>query len=352
MMQYGKNRQTGLSIVELMVGMVLGLLLTAGAIQLFISTKATYRLESALSRLQETGRFAVDFMADQIRMAGYHGCSSRINEDINVISNETPPLDATVSGNALRGYNSAGSNWNPALPAYITASTQLGATVLPGTDVLSIQHISRCSAALTTPLVGGNSVSVVRPNNCDFAQEDVVMINDCSGADIFAISSTPTTTGTLETLVFNNAAGGGGNTANTLSKNYDTDAQVSVYQSSVFYIATGANGNPALFQGTWDPAVADNFQTLELADNVQDMEILYGEDTTDNGAVDAYRTANAVINWENVRSVRIDLLLRSMDNVTGEPRAFTFNGANANAGNDHRLRIRHSITITLRNRLA
>ncbi len=158
----------------------------------------------------------------------------------------------------------------------------------------------------------------------------------------------PTVAGTLEFKT-----DGGLNTADTLSRDYDTDTQVSVYRSSVFYIAT-ENGNPALFQGTWDPGdttATNNFQTLMLADNVEDMEILYGEDTTDNGAVDAYSTANAVIDWENVRSVRIDLLLRSMDNVTGEPRAFTFNGANANTGNDHRLRIRHSITITLRNRL-
>ncbi len=54
-----------------MVALVISLFLTAGVIQLFIGSKQTYRLHDALSRMQENGRFALQAMAKDIRMAGF-----------------------------------------------------------------------------------------------------------------------------------------------------------------------------------------------------------------------------------------------------------------------------------------
>ena len=48
--------------------------------------------------------------------------------------------------------------------------------------------------------------------------------------------------------------------------------------------------------------------------------------------------ATAVIDWEAVIGVRVGLLMRSESNVATEVRAFTFSGANANTGNDTRVR--------------
>ena len=70
------RRQRGLTLVELMIAMLLGLFLLGGLLQIFISSKQTYKMQEALSRLQENGRFAIDFMARDIRLAGYKGCSS------------------------------------------------------------------------------------------------------------------------------------------------------------------------------------------------------------------------------------------------------------------------------------
>ena len=64
--------QQGFSLVEIMVALVISLFLAAGIIQLFISSQQTYRVTQALSRLQENGRFIIDRMAFDIRMAGYH----------------------------------------------------------------------------------------------------------------------------------------------------------------------------------------------------------------------------------------------------------------------------------------
>ena len=61
--------QAGLTLVELMVAMVIGLLLLAGISQVFVSNKQTYRLLEAQSHVQENGRFAFEFMARDVRMA-------------------------------------------------------------------------------------------------------------------------------------------------------------------------------------------------------------------------------------------------------------------------------------------
>jgi type IV pilus assembly protein PilW len=71
-------RQQGLSLIELMVAMVLGLLLVAGALQMMLTSQTIYRTTDTLSRIQENGRFALNFLTKDIRMAGYN-----TTEDIN-----------------------------------------------------------------------------------------------------------------------------------------------------------------------------------------------------------------------------------------------------------------------------
>jgi len=65
------HTQRGLTLVEILVALMISAFLIAGVIQLFIGSKQTYRGHDALSRIQENGRFALDSMARDIRMAGY-----------------------------------------------------------------------------------------------------------------------------------------------------------------------------------------------------------------------------------------------------------------------------------------
>ena len=64
------HSQLGLSMIELMVAITIGLILSAGIIQIFSNSKNTYRVEESLSRVQESGRLALDFIANDVRMAG------------------------------------------------------------------------------------------------------------------------------------------------------------------------------------------------------------------------------------------------------------------------------------------
>lgn len=66
-----RHSQYGLSLVELMVALALGMVLIAGFLQIFMSVRSTYATNEGASRVQENGRFALDYLARHARMAGY-----------------------------------------------------------------------------------------------------------------------------------------------------------------------------------------------------------------------------------------------------------------------------------------
>jgi type IV pilus assembly protein PilW len=69
-----KARQTGLTLIEIMIALLIGAFLLGGVLQIFLGSKQTYRMQDNLAKLQENGRFAMEFLAKDIRMAGYWGC--------------------------------------------------------------------------------------------------------------------------------------------------------------------------------------------------------------------------------------------------------------------------------------
>ncbi len=70
------NRQRGLTLIEIMVALVISLFLLAGLLQMFIGTRQSARVQENLSRVQENGRFAIDFVGRNIRLAGYRSRST------------------------------------------------------------------------------------------------------------------------------------------------------------------------------------------------------------------------------------------------------------------------------------
>ena len=66
-----KYKQTGLTIVELMISLALSLFLILVAAQFFVANKTTYRTQQAQADVQERGRFALSWLGQQIRQTGY-----------------------------------------------------------------------------------------------------------------------------------------------------------------------------------------------------------------------------------------------------------------------------------------
>jgi type IV pilus assembly protein PilW len=69
-----KSCQTGMTLIEIMIALLIGVFLLSGLIQIFISSKQAYRMMENQSSMQERGRFAMDFISRDIRSAGYKSC--------------------------------------------------------------------------------------------------------------------------------------------------------------------------------------------------------------------------------------------------------------------------------------
>ena len=96
---------------------------------------------------------------------------------------------------------------------------------------------------------------------------------------------------------------------------FDTDAAISAIETHTFFVApgTGVNseGNTPLSlwrkSGLTAPA--------ELVEGVEDLQILYGVDTDGDNAPNQYVGANFVGNWNDIVTVRVTVVVNSVDNV-------------------------------------
>lgn len=327
-------RERGFSLVELMVSMVLGLVLTAGIIQLFLGSKQTYRFQDSLSRVQENARFAMDALAYDVRMAGYVGCTQPGRIQVNNIVD--PPSDGSFDSDFLiEGIDNA------------TASTVIGTkTVITGTDVVMLRGGSANGGELMEEKVANGNAKLVS-NVGNWQTGDILMVTDCSNMDIFRATNVSANTSPI-TIAHSSA----GNTDNFLSKVYAEGASVLAYQEMVYFLSLrDANATvPSLYRSIGNAAAE------EVVEGVENIQILYGVDTIssdDNRQVDTYLNAAQVTaqnRWADVISAHINFLLVSTENnVLDAVQQITFNGATFTPA-DRRLRQVYTSTVAVRNR--
>lgn len=324
----------GFSLVEIMVALTLSLLLLGAVLQIFISSKASYRMNEGLARLQETGRFAIGILAGDIRMAGFQGCLSRDQIVPNVIVTNPPSQLPYNPDDVIRGQDN------------LAAGNSLGAVV--GSDSLSILSAASSGAHLTGNMTADNANIQIDSNPTDFQQNDILVITDCANTDIFRASSVSNSSGNIVTVAHANNV----NTTNRLSKAYQSDAMVMAFQANTYYVAdtgrTNEDGDP--IYGLYVQRV--NGTPVELVDGVENMQVLYGEDTNADGSVDRYVTAGAVTDFTNVLSVRVALLVDSVEPDTTQADTSTYQllDKTVDPPDKRYLRKVFTLTATARNR--
>ncbi len=305
------NKQLGLSLIELMVAIVISSLLMAGTIQIFVNNKKTYQVQEAMSRLQENGRFGMQFLTRDIRMADFWGCVG----------------SATQVNNTL---NSAGAGYIDYASGGVSGTNDAG---LNTSDTITIQG-SYGNLGLTVdtpymPLVS-SSLHLSTPNTLQ--DDDIVMVCDCEACDI--MQNTGNNTFSNGTLIHNTGVGVPGNATSNLSKKYKGDATVHLPHSITYSIKAGASGEPALFR---DIDGTDQ----ELVEGIQNMQIKYGEDTDGDGTANIYSDSGSVTEMDDVVSVRLTLTARTLeDNIALD--------TTVDSG---RISRDFSSTITIRNRV-
>lgn len=324
-----KRKQLGLSLVELMIAMTIGGVVSVGVINLFSANSETYKLMQGQSRMQESSRFALDFLTRAVQQAGYKGCYSQnqaVYFTMDVVTDI--PYEFNITRGMI-GYESMVAGiWSPVLAAldtpYIMNNEVDTGLILVGTDVITIRNLSSTDAPLSVNLAAAADIVVTIPAiglEYSAASDDLALIHDCEKATIFEITGL-TEAGALATIGHGVEIRVLGEPRNSFARlaevnTYQTDASVSAIVSNTFFIAPGLGlnsegDNP---YSLWRKAGTS--APVELVEGVEDLQILYGVDTNNDGVPNQYLGANFVTNYAAVITVRISITVNSVDAVGG-----------------------------------
>jgi len=343
----------GFSVVELMVAMAISLLLLTGVVSIFVSSKSSYETNERLSRIQENGRFALDTIMTDLRASGFVGCARQPNY-LSTSLNSATTLQWNFLAGPVTGFESTGaSTWSPAMDASIPSP-------LSGSDVLAVRVPVR--ERLAFPLSANlgaatNSLQVAAGSTNGVETGDIAMAYSCEAISVFQVSGYDPATGVISHAA--NAAGQTpGNANNTVNYSYrQAVTQVVPVETVAYFIAPAARVTDAT-----DPAPAGTTSlwrrrglgaAQELVEGIEQIQVLYGVDTNGDVIVDAYRTANNVGNWNDVISVSVALLARSIEQygVDTDQRTYTLLDVTVAAPADRRLREVFAATASIRNRV-
>lgn len=360
-------QQRGMSLIEILVAMAIGLLLMVGVLQVFSAMRQSFKLQEALSNVQENARFAVDFISKDLRMAGYMGCMQQISEGGRIV-------------NVVSGSNNWWFNASLGLRGYDGTETGIPTGIGPivnQADAFVVNYLYDGNYVITQHNV---SAAQIKTNeNNDFLSGEILAATDCTNTAIFQMTGPNSNkVGDLyksQEVVHNT---GSSVTPGNCSKYFDFDTSTPcsvsncasgncysfkggfIYRlaSYSYYIAADAShaNEPTLYrrQLAMTSSGVSGLDTAQaLVAGVENMQLLYGVDTNADQQADIYQQARDITaaNWPRVVSVRLDLLVRSSEpNVLPEAQTITFNGE-TKSYSDRRLRKTFSTTIGIRNRL-
>lgn len=156
------TRECGVSLIELMVALVIGLFLILGAVTVYSQSRSSYRTLEAVARVQEKARYALDVLEVDIRAANYWGLNSR-SDFIDAERNRDPEREnLQVLDELAAVIDDCGPDWAIDLREYVGGSNGDYAALedcapsvgdaRAGSDVLVVRH------AGNEPVAGANSL--------------------------------------------------------------------------------------------------------------------------------------------------------------------------------------------------
>lgn len=390
----GVRRAHGLSLIELMVALLLGTLLLLGLVQVFAASRTASQLSEGLARVQENGRFAMDFLQRDVRMAGHFGCindqshlqnglstfnqlfaANRTAADYAAIAQGPLGFHVSIRGHEYTGTGPADTlalpanpavdgtagNWSPALPA------ELVGRVLQGSDVVVLRYLAPEGVPVTAFNIGSPTSIEYDPANeavlvGNETNPGLFGVSDCINVALFQASSvTPGQVQIPDIPQGVNQSGFGGTQQFGIGQSTLHRAE-----SIAFYVGLNPTGEPALFRLRFSAAPGTGAVTAtpeELVEGVESMQLLYGVDnnvaagTLPSGFMQNLQSAQQIGTndevWRRVGAVQVGLMMRSpIRTASAEPEVVPrVLGTTFTPPGDGRLRTGYENHIALRNRL-
>jgi type IV pilus assembly protein PilW len=291
--------QSGFSLIELMVALTIGLLITAGLTTLYVNTSGSYSELEKTSRQLENGRYAMQILSDEIQHAGFYGEYYKLALPPAALPDPCSTVLADLQ-NALplplQGYDA---------PAISPITCLNSANFKSGTDILVVHRAETTPPLSTTPV--SNRVYI----QANASQVEIQLGNEIDfvlGAD--KADSTPAT---------------------IFKKDGVTAAAIRHYHVHIYFIspcdvmggngicdATDDGGKPIPTLKQIELQSGPSMSTVSLVQGIENFQIEYGIDTSGDGVPDNYVSAPAdTTAWSNVTALRIHLLARNTDTTPG-----------------------------------
>jgi type IV pilus assembly protein PilW len=331
-----RRRTLGVTLIELMVALAIGGFLMVGAITVFLHARQSFRLTESVARLQETGRFALEALEPEIRMAHYWGLTTQTV----AIDGRAGPADP----NGL-GPDNCGTNWvidfDKAVEASNNGYAWTCAAGPPGgngaadtSDTLVVRRVSEQKQEPVPPAT---------------LKDDTLYLQTRRGSTsrIFTGTAPP-----AEFLPISAAA----------------PSETRIVLVTGYYVgkssAIGPN-MPSLRRKVFTGDTSSNVADEEVLPGVEDMQIQLGVDTdlvggANRGSIDRFVNPGdpiltpgnaAFIPDAEILAVRLWLRIRAENIETGykDTRTYVYADQNVAAPNDGYRRVLLSKTIYLRN---
>ncbi|RAP56448.1 prepilin-type N-terminal cleavage/methylation domain-containing protein [Oleiagrimonas sp. MCCC 1A03011] len=315
------SRVKGFSLVELMIAMVLGLVVIAGAGSVFLASSRTYQTNQALSDVQTNSRVAFELMARDIRQAGLNGCSNN-GRVSNVLNNgpNGPSYNPTKDwfaafSNAVQGYDGAAPD-----PAVAIGTGQNERVA--GTDSIQLKGVEGSGLSVSNTPSGFSANFKLSEVTTDLQTGDIIIVCDFDHATIVQVSVAHGTNVTLNHTTGNKTSPGncsnglGYPTVCTTTGNgykFDRNSQVAKLTAVDWYIGNNpVNGRSLYRVSLVNKSGVPTPTSQEMVRNVTGMQISYHE----SGSA-SFKDAKYVSNWGAVDAVRVHLTLESTDKRAG-----------------------------------
>lgn len=372
----------GFSLIELMVAMLIGLMVIAGLVTVFSGSRRSALVNTTLTELQESARFAMGEMVNDIRLSGFQGCTPAASDGAPAVILAANAPTNNLQDSALTGHQiGAGGNWTPAAPLGFTPPDQgqVGAPV-PGTYALSAQYGSQETyriermGTLFDPVELANSSTVA---DMGIVRNDLVLVSDCQTANVFTVSQASGNALHHAATVNRNPTNGAADgrlTATFGPRFAGDDAQrprVMRFVANIYYVGntqrTDANGEPvlALFRQSLPYTLADTgdiVPPVEMVEGVTNLQLRLGvQRPAPDDDVRFVLPEDLAATPGEVGSVELGILLESFDAVLddNDTRRYVLAGKLYSPGGndgattyrtDRRMRLAFNSTVDIRNR--
>jgi len=329
------DRQRGLTLIELMLGVTLGFLVSGIVLSLYINTSRSLAQNERYAWMQENARYSLKTLSEDLTMADFWG--QVIATDV-ISTNVTPPVgDCGVDIDAFNGNTAILANNYHAVTAWtqFTPCASITANLRPKTDMLALKRVEGSPTASTFVDLAdvdndANTTEILTLGASDLVDGEVYLRSTRS-VGTFIDDASPS-----------NPPGIG-----------ETDWR---YLPRVYFVRnhydTPGDGIPSLCRLTIDGI---GLTTTEcIAEGIEDFHVQYGIDTDRDGIANIYTSRPDLSEMENAVSSRVYLLARSID---ADPHfnndtEYVLGDENIPAANDGFYRRVYSTTVSLRNTIA